>query len=196
MWIIAGLGNPGNRYDKTRHNVGFKVLDKLSDQYGIVLEERDSYCIGKGVIEGQEAVLLKPLTFMNRSGGSVAKILNRFRSSPGFLIVVHDDLDLDTGVLKLKKTGASGGHKGVQSVIESTGTRDFSRVKVGIGRDPDVPADVYVLSSFRPAEKVIIKEAIINAADAVVAVMTTGIDKAMTRYNRSASGRRLPGHES
>ena len=188
MWIIAGLGNPGSKYDKTRHNVGFKVLDKLSEQYGIVLEERDSYCIGKGVIEGQEAVLLKPLTFMNRSGSAVAKVIKRFHSSPSFLIVVHDDLDLDTGVMKLKKTGASGGHKGIGSVIESTGTRDFSRVKVGIGRDRDIPADVYVLSNFRPFEKSIIKDVIINAVDAVAAIVTVGIDRAMTRYNRAARG--------
>ncbi|MGD0282251.1 MAG: aminoacyl-tRNA hydrolase [Dissulfurispiraceae bacterium] len=192
MWIIAGLGNPGNRYDKTRHNVGFKVLDKISEQYGIVLEEKDSYCIGKGVIEGQEAVLLKPLTFMNRSGSVVAKVLNKYKRTPGSLIVIHDDLDLDTGVIKLKKTGASGGHKGIESVIESTGTRDFFRVKVGIGRDPDVPVDIYVLSNFRPAEKSIIKDAIISSADAVAAIISVGIDKAMTRYNRQ----RLPGHES
>ena len=193
MWIIAGLGNPGSKYEKTRHNIGFKVIDRLSDKYGIVLEEKYSYFIGKGTIEGQQVVLVKPLTFMNRSGTAVAKVLKKFCSSPGSLIVVHDELDLDAGVMRLKKTGASGGHKGIESVIEATGTRDFFRIRVGIGRDRDLPADVYVLSGFRPSEKGIISDAIINAADAVASIVSMGIDKAMTRYNRAGQERRLPG---
>ncbi|MBF0559276.1 MAG: aminoacyl-tRNA hydrolase [Nitrospirae bacterium] len=193
MWIIAGLGNPGSKYDKTRHNVGFKVIDRLSDKYGIVLEEKDSYLLGKGTIEGRQAVLVKPLTFMNRSGAAVAKVLRKFSGSPGSLIVVHDELDLDAGVMKLKKTGASGGHKGVESIIEAVGTRDFLRIRVGIGRDRETPSDVYVLSSFRPHEKSIIRDAIINAADAVASVVGNGIDKSMTRYNRTSKERRLPG---
>lgn len=193
MWIIAGLGNPGSKYEKTRHNAGFKVIDRLSDKYGIALEEKDSYCLGKGTIEGQQAVLVKPLIFMNRSGVAVAKVLRKFCSHPGSLIVVHDELDLDAGVIKLKKTGASGGHKGIESVIESIGTRDFFRIRVGIGRERDIPADVYVLSSFRPDEKSIIRDAIIKAGDAVAAIVSMGINKAMTRYNRTVQERRLPG---
>src|SRR5208283_2441988 len=135
MWIIAGLGNPGSRYEKNRHNVGFIVIDKLSEQYGIALEEKDSYCLGKGSVEGQSVILLKPLTFMNRSGNAVSKVLKKYNALPVSLIVIHDDLDLGTGVIKLKKTGASGGHKGIESIIQGTGTRDFLRVKVGVGRD-------------------------------------------------------------
>jgi PTH1 family peptidyl-tRNA hydrolase len=188
LWIIAGLGNPGSKYAKTRHNAGFLVIDKLSEQYGIVLEEKNAYCLGKGAIEGQAVVLLKPLTFMNLSGSAVAKVLKKFNTPPGSLIVVHDDLDLNAGVIKLKKTGASGGHKGVESVIQVTGTRDFFRVKVGVGRDRDIPAEVYVLSNFRPFEKNIIKDAIIRAVDAVADIMTLGIDRAMTRHNRAERG--------
>ncbi|MGO9015534.1 MAG: aminoacyl-tRNA hydrolase [Dissulfurispiraceae bacterium] len=195
MWIIAGLGNPGNKYEKTRHNVGFMVIDKLADQYGIVLEEKGSYCLGKGSIEGQAVVLLKPLTFMNRSGSAVSKVLKKLNTFPGSLIVVHDDLDLDTAVIKLKKTGASGGHKGIESIIQETGTRDFFRVKVGIGRNPDIPADVYVLSNLKPFEKSIIKDAIIKAVDAVAAIVTVGIDRAMTRYNRALRGPQMPGQQ-
>ncbi len=186
MWIIAGLGNPGRKYEKTRHNVGFLVIDKLSERYGIVLEEKGSYCLGKGSIEGQAVVLLKPLTFMNRSGSAISKVLKKFNTFPGSLITVHDDLDLDAGVIKLKKTGASGGHKGIESIIQETGTRDFYRVKVGVGRDRDIPAEIYVLSNFRPIEKSIIKDAIINAVDAVAAIVTFGIDRAMTNFNRTA----------
>lgn len=195
MWVIAGLGNPGSKYEKNRHNVGFIVIDKLSEQYGIVLEEKGSYCLGRGSIEGQAVVLLKPLTFMNRSGSAVSKVLKKFNVFPGSLIVVHDDLDLDTAVMKLKKTGASGGHKGVESIIQETGTKDFFRVKVGIGRNPDMPADEYVLSNFRPFEKSIIKDAIIKAVDAVAAIVTLGIDRAMTRYNRAPRGPQMPGHQ-
>jgi len=195
LWIIAGLGNPGRKYEKTRHNVGFMVVDKLSEQYGIELEEKDSYCLGKGAIEGQAVVLLKPLTLMNRSGNAVSKVLKKFDTFPGSLIVVHDDLDLDTGVIKLKKTGASGGHKGIESIIQGTGTRDFFRVKVGVGRDRDIPAEIYVLSNFRPFEKSIIKDAILNAVDAVTAIITVGIDKAMTRHNRAARGPHMPGKQ-
>ena len=187
MWIIAGLGNPGSKYEKTRHNVGFKVVDRLSELHGIVLEEKDIYCIGKGVIDGHEAVLLKPLTYMNRSGTAIVKAIKKFNiTSPASIIVVQDDLDLETGVVKIRKNGTSGGHKGIESIIEATGTRDFPRVKLGVGRDRDIPVDVYVLSSFRPAEKSSIKDAIIKAADAIAAIITVGIDKAMTRYNRAA----------
>jgi len=195
MWIIAGLGNPGSKYAKTRHNVGFVVIDKLSEQYGIVLEEKDSYCIGKGAIEGHPVVLLKPLTFMNRSGSAVSKVLKKYNTLPESLLVVHDDLDLGTGVIKLKKTGASGGHKGIESIIQVAGTRDFFRVKVGVGRDRDVPAEIYVLSNFRPFEKSIMKDAIIRSVDAVAAIITVGIDRAMTRYNRAPRELQMPGHQ-
>src|SRR5208337_563446 len=193
MWIIAGLGNPGSKYEKTRHNAGFMVIDKLSEQYGIVLEEKYSYCLGKGSIEGHAVILIKPLTFMNRSGSAVSKVLHKFNTLPGSLIVIHDDLDLDTAVIKIKKTGASGGHKGIESIIQGTGTRDFFRVKIGVGRDRDVPADIYVLSNFRPFEKSIIKDAIIRSVEAVAAIVTVGIDRAMTRYNRAAGGLQSPG---
>jgi PTH1 family peptidyl-tRNA hydrolase len=185
MWIITGLGNPGSKYEKTRHNVGFLVIDRLCQQYDIIFDKKDEYCLGRGVIDGQGVVLLKPLTFMNRSGIAVQKVLKKFNSTPSSLIVVHDDLDLEAGVIKLRKAGSSGGHKGVESVIQMTGTRDFFRVKVGVGRDPDVPADIYVLGNFRPFEKGIVKDAIIKSADAVVTIITAGIDRAMTIYNRT-----------
>lgn len=193
MWIIAGLGNPGSKYENTRHNVGFRVIDRLSGEYGISLEEKDAYCIGKGDIEGEPAVLVKPLTFMNRSGIAIARVMRKFSCSPGSLIVAHDELDLDAGVVKIKKTGSSGGHNGIQSVIESIGTRDFLRVRVGIGRERDIPSDVYVLSGFRPAEKSIVSDAIIHAADAIAAIVGMGIDKTMTKYNRSVRQQGLSG---
>ncbi len=185
MWIIAGLGNPGSKYSGTRHNIGFRVIDRLSEEYNIRLEERDIYVIGKGAIGGVDVILLKPLTFMNRSGLAVKKILKKRNVSPDRLIVVQDDLDIDTGAVKIRRNGSSGGHRGIESIIQELGTRDFVRVKVGIGRDKDVPVEEYVLRTFKPAEKNIVKDVIINTAHAVTVIVAEGVDKAMNKYNRS-----------
>ena len=194
MRIIVGLGNPGSKYSKTRHNIGFRVVDQLSETHNISLEEKDVFIMGRGTVDGQEVVLLKPLTFMNRSGTAVKKALKKFNvqaDGPGdSLIVIHDDLDVDAGIIKIRRNGSSGGHKGIESVIQETGTREFIRVKVGIGRDRDIPADKYVLGTFRTSEKKLIKDAIINAADAALAVVREGADKAMNKYNRSAQAGR------
>ncbi len=189
MWLLVGLGNPGSKYSKTRHNIGFRVIDQFSETHKIPMEEKDSYMIGRGTVDGQDVVLLKPLTFMNRSGQAVRKALRKFNKLSDklgdVLIVVQDDLDIDTGTVKIRKEGTSGGHKGIESVIQETGTRNFVRIKVGIGRDKSVPTDEYVLAQFRPSEKNQIKDAIINAADAALAVVREGTDKAMNKYNRT-----------
>lgn len=184
MWIIAGLGNPGTRYVKTRHNIGFRVIDRLAEAYNIKLKDKDAYSSGNGVLEGHRVVLLKPLTFMNRSGIAVLDIFKRHNALPENLIVVHDDLDLDTGLVKLRRNGSSGGHKGIESIINSLGSKDFVRIKVGIGRDANIAVEDYVLSSFRPFEKKAIEDAIIKASDVVAAVITEGINPAMNKYNR------------
>lgn len=190
VWVIVGLGNPGAGYAKTRHNVGFRVIDRLAKDYRIVLEEKDIAISGKGLIEGQGVVLLKPLTFMNRSGLAVRKSLRKINilpgQAPGNLIVIHDDLDLETGAIKIRKGGSSGGHKGVESIIRETGTGDFFRVKLGIGRDRNIPTDEYVLGTFRESEKNTINDAIINAAAAVLAIMSEGVERAMSKFNRTA----------
>ncbi|MDI6801964.1 MAG: aminoacyl-tRNA hydrolase [Thermodesulfovibrionales bacterium] len=185
MWVVAGLGNPGDKYSRTRHNIGFLVIDRLSEVYSIPLIEKDLYIIGKGAIEGSEAILLKPLTFMNRSGIAVSRILQKKGITPDRLIIIHDDLDIDTGLIKIRRSGSSGGHKGIESIIQELGTKDFVRLKLGIGRGACVPVEKYVLSNFKPIEKSLIKDAIIKSADAVASIMTEGIDKAMNRYNRS-----------
>ena len=185
MWVIAGLGNPGTKYSGNRHNVGFKVIDRIAEEYDIPLEEKDIYIIGKGAVEGVDVILLKPLTFMNRSGLAVKKILKKKNLSPDNLIVVQDDLDMDTGIIKIRKNGSSGGHRGIESVIQEIGTRDFIRVKVGIGRDNDIPVEKYVLMNFRPSEKIQAKDGIIKAAEAVASIAAEGVERAMNKYNRS-----------
>lgn len=191
MWLIVGLGNPGNKYARTRHNIGFSVVDRLSGEYNIPLQEKDAYVIGKGAIEGNQIVLLKPLAFMNRSGLAVKKILKKSTIQPNELIVIHDDLDLEPGMLKIRKNGSSGGHRGVESIIQEIGTKDFIRVKVGIGRDNDMPVEQYVLSNFRPAEKNIVKDAIIRTVQAVAAITTEGVERAMNRFNRPSQKKDL-----
>ena len=183
MWVIAGLGNPGRRYAKTRHNVGFMVADDLAERFGIALRERESYMSGKGSIEDNQVILLEPLTFMNRSGLAVRDVMRRCRSAPQNLIVIHDDIDIETGKLKIREKGSSGGHKGVESIIACIGSREFIRVKVGIGRGEKVPVEDYVLGKFRKEEATLIKDVIKRASDAVCAILKDGADKAMNVFN-------------
>ena len=136
MWLVVGLGNPGNEYEKTRHNIGFMVVDALAARFSIAFTQKTAHFIyGRGFIEEAKAILIKPLTFMNRSGIAVRDALRRYDEIEN-LIVIHDDLDLETGIIRIRKSGSSGGHKGVQSIIDSLGSREFIRIKIGIGR-PD-----------------------------------------------------------
>lgn len=186
MFIIIGLGNPGRRYENTRHNIGFKVIDLLSIKHNIPLENKDIYAIGEGDIAEKNVILLKPLTFMNKSGFAIKSLAQRLKISDltNKLIVVHDDLDIDVGNLKIKKGGSSGGHKGVESIINELGLKDFIRVKIGIGRPVNIAVDEYVLSNFKISEKKTISNVIIKATEAIASIMTDGLEKAMSIYNR------------
>ena len=186
MWIVVGLGNPGSRYARTRHNIGFQVLDELAKRHGLEFREKASYRICSGSIEGDEVVLVEPLTFMNRSGTAVRKVAAKFFVPPDRIVVVHDDLDLETGVVRIRGKGSSGGHRGVESVMESLGTKDFVRVKIGIGRSGLVPAEKYVLSKFTQAELPHVKMAVVTAVESVRVILTEGVEKAMNRFNRKA----------
>lgn len=183
MWLIAGLGNPGNRYEKTRHNAGFLVLEELVERLQLEFKEKEDFKISKGSLGDEKIILLEPLTFMNRSGVAVRKIMQKSNISPERLIVIHDDLDLECGSLKIRKKGSSGGHKGIESIIQNIGTREFIRVKIGIGRDPFVPTEKYVLSKFRKDEMPVIKEAIAKAAESVQCIIIDGVERAMNRFN-------------
>lgn len=184
VWLIAGLGNPGRRYSRTRHNIGFMVIEEIAGRYKIDLaEKKEGYRIGRGSVAGQKALLAEPLLFMNLSGPPLRGVLKKFNVSPENFIVVHDDLDMEAGKLRIRKTGSSGGHKGVQSVIQNIGSRDFIRVKIGIGREPGIPSEEHVLSKFRRQETGAIKEAIQKAADAICVIVSDGVDKAMNEFN-------------
>jgi PTH1 family peptidyl-tRNA hydrolase len=166
------------------------VLERLSDAFRIPLSVRDGYSLGKGAINTTQVVLLKPLTYMNLSGVAVRKVLKKFNlireGEVGNFIVIHDDLDLEPGVVKIRRTGSSGGHKGIESIIRETQTKDFIRIKIGIGRDREMPVEEYVLRRFRSSEKKMIEDGILKAMNAVESIIAGGIEKAMNTCNRTA----------
>jgi len=185
MYLIVGLGNPGKEYEMTRHNIGFLVIDRLAKDFGI--EVAKSHCqatIGQASIGSTKVLLAKPQTFMNLSGNSVNELLKWHKILPDNLIVIHDDLDIDIGKLKIKQKGNSAGHKGIESIISMIGTAEFIRVRIGIGRE-GVGGDNsgYVLSKIPANEIDAIDQAVVDAADAIMTIVKTGIRSAMNRYN-------------
>ncbi|MBF0472929.1 MAG: aminoacyl-tRNA hydrolase [Nitrospirae bacterium] len=182
MIFIIGLGNPGTRYQLTRHNVGFLVIDQLAVGLGVKLTEKNVSHVGNGNIAETGITLIKPLTFMNLSG-QVIKVYKNSINAPTDLIVIQDDIDIETGRLKIKQGGSSGGHKGVQSIIDTLGSRDFIRVKIGVGRDINMPVEEYVLRKFSKVEKIIIDETIVTASDAVISIITNGLEITMNKFN-------------
>lgn len=186
MYLIVGLGNPTAKYEKTRHNAGFDVIDAIADKYGIELNLRKgkAFC-GTGHIEGQKVMLAKPQTYMNLSGDSVSALVNFYKLDPmEDLIVVFDDISLAPGNLRIRKKGSAGGHNGIKDIIAKTGTDQFARVKVGVGEKPagwDL-AD-YVLGGFSKEDEALVKEACEHAAEAAAEILTDGPDKAMNDFN-------------
>jgi peptidyl-tRNA hydrolase, PTH1 family len=182
--IVVGLGNPGERYAKTRHNIGWMVMDRLADRAGWVGKgrERDASRIAQGRLHGLDLTLAKPLTFMNESGLAVRKILKRENAPLGDLLVVADDFALPFGKLRFREGGGPGGHNGLGSIIDELGTEKFSRLRIGIG-EPDRNAIDHVLSTFAPAERQRLDELLDEAADAVEAWAREGTNKAANRFN-------------
>ena len=186
MMIIAGLGNPGDEYDHTRHNTGFDVIDELVKKYGIVMDfaKHKSIC-GKGMIEGEKVMLLKPQTYMNASGEAIADAMGFYKLYPNDgLIVIYDDVDLPVGRIRVRESGSAGGHNGMKDIIAKLGTEDFVRVRVGVGAKPEQwdLAD-WVLSRFPEEDVPIMKEARVKAAAAVSDILINGAEHAMSQYN-------------
>lgn len=184
MYLIAGLGNPGRQYAGNRHNVGFMCLDVLANSLGLRFGQRRARALLATGRLGEAGLLLaKPQTYMNLSGPSVAELVRFYRIPLASLLVVHDDLDLPLGRVRLRERGSSGGQKGLQSVIASLHTDQFPRLRLGIGRPIQEPPEVYVLRDFAPDEKPIIAAAIDKAAEAIQVFVTEGIAVAMNRFN-------------
>ena len=186
MYIIVGLGNPGSRYEGTRHNMGFDVIDRLITVNNIPQAGRKFHAVyGTGIIGGQKVVLAKPVTYMNLSGTSVRELMDFYKIDPTHeLIVISDDIDLEPGRIRIRKKGSAGGQNGLKHIIQCIGTQDFIRVRVGTGAKPqDWELADWVLSRFPKEERTQVDDAIIRAAEAVETIVTDGIDTAMNRYN-------------
>ena len=185
LTIIAGLGNPGNKYENTRHNVGFRSIDMLSQKYGIKVERlKHKALTGDGSIKGERVILVKPQTFMNLSGESVREIAEWYKLPMENIIVIYDDVDLPVGTVRIRPKGSSGTHNGMKSVIYQLQSDNFPRIRIGIGKAPEGwdLAD-YVLSRFGDEEAKMITQSIVRAADAAAAIVTDGISVAMNLYN-------------
>ena len=187
MFLLAGLGNPGRQYEKTRHNLGFDTIDELIDRHRIPqggIAHKAMY--GKGMIAGEKVLSVKPLTYMNLSGESLRECVNYYKLDPETqMIVIYDDIDLEPGQIRIRKKGSAGGHNGIKSIIAQLGTQNFYRIKVGVGAKPkgwDL-AD-YVLGRFSSDERIAVDKAIKEAADAVEMILKDGIEAAMNHYNR------------
>ena len=193
MKLIVGLGNPGLFYSNNRHNIGFMCARHIGREHGIKFDKKQGQSrTGSGEIEGQKVTLARPQIYMNNSGEAVSLLLKRLKITPGDLIIIHDDLDLPVGKIRIRYGGGSGGHKGIESIVAHTGSREFYRIRVGIGRpsemegiDTDKGGAVidHVLSGFTHDEKKVIKKVIPNVSEAVACLITEGLEAAMNRYN-------------
>ena len=187
MYIIAGLGNPTKEYEGTRHNVGFDVIDRLSERYNIdVTMEKHRALIGKGMIAGQKVILVKPQTYMNLSGESIRSVIDYYKVDPETeLLVIYDDISLEVGQLRIRRKGSAGGHNGIKNIIANLGSSVFPRIKVGVGEKPkgyDL-AD-YVLGKFSTEDRVLMEEGYDLACEASALIMQGAIDQAMNEYNQ------------
>lgn len=186
MYVIAGLGNPERRYENTRHNIGFDVIDTLAGQYNINMNIRKHKAVcGMGIVAGQKTLLVKPQTYMNLSGDSIAEIISYYKLEVSkHLIVVFDDISLMPGHIRIRRKGSAGGHNGIKSIIAKTGSSDFARIKVGVGEKPDGwdLAD-YVLGRFLGEEREMVDYAIKDACIAAGYMVNGEIDRAMNEFN-------------
>ncbi len=190
--LIVGLGNPGEPYRRTRHNAGARSVEKLAQHFGFSLKANRSFksILSAGSFEGQPLILAMPQTFMNLSGDAVAALLKKKNVDIGNLLVVYDDVDLPVGTLRLKASGSCGGHNGVASIIERLATKDFARLRLGIGRanECDDLAD-YVLSPFTKDEEPLVKHMLEESVKAIEAWAILGLTPAMNRFNKKSTGK-------
>lgn len=194
MWLVAGLGNPGKQYERTRHNIGFMVVDALAVRHGVRLTRgKHEADVVRTTIQDVPVLLAEPLTYMNDSGYAVGRIARYYHIPPARVLVICDDLDLPFGTLRLRPGGSSGGQRGLQSVLQVLGTNEVPRLRLGVGRPPR-DAVGHVLQAFPATEAKLLPALLDVACDAVTAILTDGVAKAMNRYNRDwsaelASGR-------
>ncbi len=186
MKLIAGLGNPGKQYEDTRHNVGFKVIDKLCEKWGLTLNKtKFNGLYAKEMINGKKVILLKPLTYMNLSGEAISPLMDYYKIPAENLLVIYDELDLPVGKIRLRFKGSAGGHNGLKSIIKHIGTEEFKRIRIGISRPPEGRSVVdHVLGKFTQEEQPVINEMIEKSADAAAMWLEKPFLEVMNMYNR------------
>jgi len=185
MPVIIGLGNPGNKYVGTRHNVGFELIDRLAASLSVSLSPgKGPFVTGKGKYRDEKIILAKPTTYMNLSGEAVQKILHWFKKPPEKALICYDDLDIELGTIRIRAKGSAGGHNGIKDIIQKLGTDSFPRLRIGIGNDfPKSQQINYVLSRFTPAEREDIDKALENAEKAVYSYLKKGLEQTMNNFN-------------
>ena len=186
MRLIVGLGNPGKEYERTRHNAGFMVVDRLADRHGLATDKPKSKFHGlvvEGQVMGQKVTLLKPMTYMNRSGRSVGEAATFYKIDPDDILVVVDDVALDVGRIRLRPNGSAGGHNGLSDIELSLGTRNYARLRIGIDPPGRVPQRDYVLQRFSPSQVMTLEPTLDRACDCIECWLTTDIDAVMSRFN-------------
>lgn len=184
MKLFIGIGNPGSRFTHTRHNIGSLCIDRFSQQHELPLTNRRRHVLlGVGEVDRTPIVVAKSRTYMNDSGEAASSLLRKFKAVPHDLTIVYDDLDLPLGTVRIRIQGSSGGHRGMDSIIQTLGSYAIPRIRVGIGR-PSVQDEVaYVLSPFEPEEKLLVQETVTRVSDAMLCILKEGLDQAMNRYN-------------
>jgi len=190
MYLVVGLGNPGEEYERTPHNLGFRVVDLLAERHAIRVTRKDSKALtGVGEVAGKPVMLAKPQTYMNLSGASVAGLMAKHSFAPGDLILVYDELDLPWGEMRIKPRGSAAGHHGSESVIGELGTREFVRVRLGINPGYKLRDGAeYLLAPIKRTQWKGSEELVGRGADAVTSIIAEGVEKSMTRFNRRAQG--------
>ena len=185
MYLIVGLGNPEEDYSNTRNNMGFNTVNKLGKEYNIDINKiKFKGLFGTVIIEGEKVVILKPQKYMNLSGESIKEAINFYKIKQENLIIVYDDIDIEPGIIKVRKSGGAGTHNGMKSVIQNVGTKDFTRIRIGIGQ-PKIKSDLinYVLGFIPEEEKEILDKSTTKGKDAIVEIIKNGVDIAMNKYN-------------
>ena len=185
MYLIVGLGNPEPEYNKTRHNMGFNTINKISQQYNIEVKQNKFQALyGSGMIEKEKVILLKPQTYMNLSGNSVKEVVDFYKIEKEKILVIYDDMDIEPGKIKIRKKGSAGGHNGMKSIIQMIGTEEFPRIRVGIGRPIRKDDEInYVIGAIPEEDLKRLDEGIEKAQKAVEEILRNGVDSAMNKYN-------------
>ncbi|MDR5659188.1 aminoacyl-tRNA hydrolase [Serpentinicella sp. ANB-PHB4] len=184
MYVLVGLGNPGNKYDGTRHNIGFDTIDIFAANHNIAITKlKHKALIGEGRIFGEKVLLVKPQTYMNLSGESVQDIMNYYKVEPEKLMVIYDDIDLNVGAVRIRQKGSAGTHNGMKSILYNIQTDRFPRIRIGVGRPPHGDLVNFVLGKFTKEEVPLMEEAVKKSSDALTSFIKDGIEIAMNKYN-------------